>query len=589
MRKKGIKARLIRLFAATSIIPIIIFGVFSYYNIAKTLHENTEITADSSLRQMDNNLNLSLESYEDLLYQIYTDDNMVSWTDKLKREVEEAVTVNQMRRFLSSLLYTKEFIRAITVIAPGGAVVTYEQMTPATFRCSWLPEFSMSAEELYADVIRDYQTHIYPTEFGTNFANKDYYLFHMAHRIIDYHGLNKECGIVIISIDEEFLEKICLNATEDDRVFSFLIDGEGRVISFGSRTELIGQSAAEPGSSEEERLKDYRQFLRETGGYPVSETEIYLLHDDALGWDIVNTTDLSGLRQLQRRQLYLILFLSILTMAVVILISTGMSQNLLASVRQVVDGMKEAQSGDLSVRIEKDARMPLELESIADGFNDTLFQLNHAIERQREAQIVALEAQINPHFLYNTLDTINWMAIDHDEYDISNAISALANILRYAIVNSNAEVTVKEELEWLKKYIYLQQYRLKGRFSCEISADPDAQNAYIHKLLLQPFVENAIRHGFDTEKEDALLSVRIDKEQDELVIVIEDNGTGISPEVLEKINQDSFSENTEGGGIGMQNAMTRLRMYYGMKGKMRVEAVKPHGTRVLIMIPYTEK
>ena len=159
-----------------------------------------------------------------------------------------------------------------------------------------------------------------------------------------------------------------------------------------------------------------------------------------------------------------------------------MSKNLIASVGKIVRGMGLTQGGDLSVRIAKDEDMPVEIESIADGFNDTLEKLNDAITRQQEAQIVALEAQINPHFLYNTLDTINWMAIDRDEYDISNAISALATILRYAIVNSNAEVSIREEAEWLKKYIYLQQFRMKNRFSCSIFVAPDVQEALIHKL-----------------------------------------------------------------------------------------------------------
>jgi two-component system sensor histidine kinase YesM len=179
--------------------------------------------------------------------------------------------------------------------------------------------------------------------------------------------------------------------------------------------------------------------------------------------------------------------------------------------------------------------MPLEIESIADGFNDTLEKLNEAITRQQEAQIVALEAQINPHFLYNTLDTINWMAIDRDEYDISNAISSLATILRYAIVNSNAEVSIREESEWIKKYIYLQQYRVKNRFSCSINVAPDTMDAGIHKLLLQPFVENAIVHGFEKDIQDAELVLNIEKKDENVEIRIEDNGSGMDDELMDMI------------------------------------------------------
>lgn len=585
MKKISLRTRLIRLFAATSIIPVLIFGIYSYYNIAGALRDNTEIITNSNLRQVDQNLNVWLDSYEDLLYQIYTEDNMAAWTGRLDQGADEAVTVNQMRRFLNAILNTRDYVRAITVITPGGYVVTCEHMTPATYKSSWLGGFSLSAEELYGQVIADYNTHIFSTEYGTNFDNRDYYLLHMAHRIIDYRRLHKECGIAILSLDEELLQKVCMNNEEDGRVFHFITDEKGRVISFGSDTEQLGRVVTDMEKEEDARKSDYSSFLKETGRFASGESGIYLYHDQELGWDIVNVTDLSEFLYSRKKQLSLILLLSGITALAVIIISTGMSKNLLSSIDQVIRGMRQAQDGDMSVRIEKDRKMTLEIESIADGFNDTLSRLNQSVERQREAQIMAMEAQINPHFLYNTLDTINWMAIDRDEYDISNAISALANILRYAIVNSNAEVSIEEEIDWLKKYIYLQQFRLKNRFSCQIVVEPDAKEARIHKLLLQPFVENAILHGFEKDQEDAELLIQVTRQGESLCIVIEDNGCGIDPETIEKINAGSYEKEGSRGGIGMRNALTRLNMYYGQQGRMTVASLSPRGTRAVVMIP----
>ena len=124
MKKTSIKTRLVILFIITSIIPIIVVEFFSFVNISRTLRENMQIMSHSNLGQLDNNLNLGLESYEDLLYQIYTDDDMVKWVGNLDNDIDEAVTVNQMRRLFSALLYSKEYIRAISVITPKGEVVT---------------------------------------------------------------------------------------------------------------------------------------------------------------------------------------------------------------------------------------------------------------------------------------------------------------------------------------------------------------------------------------------------------------------------------------------------------------------------------
>lgn len=589
MKKTSIKTRLMILFIITSIIPIIVVEFFSFVNISRTLRENMQIMSHSNLGQLDNNLNLGLESYEDLLYQIYTDDDMVKWVGNLDNDIDEAVTVNQMRRLFSALLYSKEYIRAISVITPKGEVVTYEQMTPATYRSSWLEGFEMGQEGLYRDVIKDYDMHVYPTEYGTNFANKDYYLLHIAHRIIDYKNLDKECGIAILSIDEELLQSICNRSERDGKVFNFIVDGNGRIITFGDEPYRIGDVVTDVNKGDAVKGEDYELYYKKATGLPSSAFGIYILHDDELDWDIVNVADMSSLSASLTRQLFLMLIVGIAVIAIVLFLSTKMSKDLIRSVRQIVKGMEQTQDGDLSVRIYKDTNMPLEIESIADGFNDTLEKLNEAITRQQEAQIVALEAQINPHFLYNTLDTINWMAIDRDEYDISNAISSLATILRYAIVNSNAEVSIREESEWIKKYIYLQQYRVKNRFSCSINVAPDTMDAGIHKLLLQPFVENAIVHGFEKDIQDAELVINIEKKDENVEIRIEDNGAGMEDELMEKINNGIYEDTGSKSSIGLKNAATRLKMYYGKVGSLRIERAKPEGTRVIIRIPFMIK
>ncbi|MCR5733755.1 MAG: sensor histidine kinase [Lachnospiraceae bacterium] len=589
MDKKSLRAKLWRLFIIASIVPVLILGVFSYINISVTLRENTEKVAKENLRHIDNSLNICLDSYEDILYQIYTNDDMVMWVDRLNDNTDEAVTINQMRRFINSLLNTKEYIRAITIITGDGEVVTYEQMTPATYKSSWLDDFSLTKDELYDTVIKDYDIHLFSTEYDTKFANKDYYLFHIAHRIVDYRDLSKENGIVIISIDEDLLQNVCSNLTTDEGISSFIVDEKGRLISFGKNTYCLEQKITEADRSEKERLEDYSDFLKGSSVYPVSDPQLYLFHDAELGWDIVNVTDLSDFYALQRRQLILIVVLGILILVVGLSLSGRLTKDLVSSVRRIVDGMKEARNGDLSVRIEKDSKMPLEIESIADGFNDMLMKLDAAMIRQREAQIVALEAQINPHFLYNTLDTINWMAIDRDEFDISNAINALATILRYAIDESNAEVLVKDETEWIKKYIYLQQYRLKNSFSCNISVDPEASEALIHKLLLQPFIENAIIHGLDKNRDDAELSITVERDGDDLKIVVMDNGVGLNEAIIDHINGGFEEESDTKRGIGLRNAITRLKMYYGNAGKIHAQNVPQGGTRIEVTLPFTKR
>ena len=128
-------------------------------------------------------------------------------------------------------------------------------------------------------------------------------------------------------------------------------------------------------------------------------------------------------------------------------------------------------------------------------------QTEEAVTRQKQAELRALESQINPHFLYNTLDSINWRAIENEEYEISEMISCLADLLRYSITDIDGMVQVREEKQWLNKYLFLQQKRFSDKFTFIIRIPEEAEDILIHKMLLQPIIENCVVHGINEKME----------------------------------------------------------------------------------------
>lgn len=590
--KQSLRRKLIRLFLVTSAIPILTMSLFSFYNIAITLKENSDTLTKKNLEQIGNNLHISLEAYEDLLYQIYTDDDVVQLVDNLNADIDTAVTINQLRRYIQGLLNTKNYIRSISIITSEGRVITYDQLTKVTNENSWLKNYSLSEKQLYERISSDNATHILPLEYGTTFANEDFYLLHIAHRIIDYKELTKHSGVVIVSLDEHFLRSICMELggeNSDMDSFSFLVDETGRLISFPEQEPLAKQitnSVAAP----EERQHTYTDFVREHYGGGEFFLSLSVYHDNQLGWDIVNVSNRRAAMQRLLHQLEILLLVSGASVLAAVGLTLLLSRQLSDSIRQVVETMRLASGGDMTARVRIDTLMPVEIESIARQFNDMIGKLDQSIqnekaagERQRIAEIKALEAQINPHFLYNTLDTINWMAIERDEFDISNTISSLANILRYAITDSNEMVFIRDEIEWLKKYIFLQQKRLLKEFQCRIEADPEVMSCKIYKLLLQPFVENAIIHGFKGEEHKLVLKVRFFRQEDRLHIVIEDNGRGMAPELVNKLNRQNHPAE---GHIGLNNVLSRLHIYYGSEAGAFFQSVEKQGTQAHIFVPW---
>ncbi len=593
-KKAGLKGQLLLAFVLTSIIPMILANLFSYFNTSGIVRDNVQELTHSNLLRTKNSLDILLESYEDLLFQLYADDDIVEQVDRINRGEDLAVSKNQLRRTLHGLFYTKEYIRCISILTEEGTVVFYDSLTGSSTRNSWMDTAKLTAEEMRREISKDNETHIFPTQKAVSLGDDTYYLFHLGHRLIDYRDVNKQLGAVVISIDEKLLGSACRDQGEKER-FNFIADRNGCLVSYPDQS-LLTTPAISWEESPRKRKEQYEAFLQEREAFQDAYLSVDLVHDEAFGWDIVNVSSqeetVARLNSQQRITLTVLgISLGALTVVILILI-----RRLGGSLQKVVEVMKKAGRGDLAARVDLADTTSREAETIAEEFNHMMGRLSRSLEkereageRQRKAEIAALEAQINPHFLYNTLDTINWMAIDKEEYEISSSISALAHILRYGIDNSNGIVTLREETDWLKKYLFLQQTRLKNTFQCEIHVEPELMEKRIHKLLLQPFVENAILHGFEGMKRTHFLSVTVSAEANTLRIEIYDNGKGIPQELVEKMNRGEFPKSEQKNHIGIENAISRIQMYYGEEGKTVIHSREGEWTRIEIRIPMEEE
>lgn len=592
----SLQFRLISAFCLISILPLVFINLMSYYNTTGIVQENTDELAEVNLVQTDKSVRSTLAAYEDLLFQLYTGDDIVNDVDELNAGGNEALAVNQLRRTLRGIANIKDSIQCITIITESGDIIFYDKPTASSIKNSWLDTMNLTPEELYDKISNENSTQYITTRYASSFSAKPYYLFHLAHRIVDYNSIHRQLGVIIISIDERLLHEVCnQNSVDGDDTLpgnvNFIVDDEGRLVTFPVQRSIENTVLPIP-ESENGWRESYGELIEGSGLMDGDNFAIHSLRDDLLGWSFVNVSDQSVVfRQIeaQRNLMLLAVFLSVAFLIAVIILVT---RHMTGSIKNIVAAMKKAGAGDLTVRVRRDRKMPSEMETITDQFNRMMGQMNKLVEevkmvsaRQKDAEITALEAQINPHFLYNTLDTINWMAINADQYEISSAIGALARILRYGIDKSNSIVTLREEMEWLQQYIFLQQTRLKNTFSYELDVPKELLDCKIHKLLFQPFVENAILHGFEGVRRHHILVVKVQKRQNGfLQIIVKDNGKGIQENKIQEI-KSRLLDSGEKDHIGMNNAIERLRMYYGEEARFDIKSQVGEGTVVIIEIP----
>lgn len=288
------------------------------------------------------------------------------------------------------------------------------------------------------------------------------------------------------------------------------------------------------------------------------------------------------------RLLYIVSTLTIvICIALCALVSMLISRQLFEPVRELNAAMGEVEGGNLDTRLE--VRSTDELGQLAGRFNRMTERLRDHLEesvRRRQelsdAQIRMMQAQLNPHFLYNTLDTVKWMGKINNVPEVATVAADLADILRSSI-SGDEFVTLEDELNTLRRYAEIQRIRFPGKFELDIQAGAETLGLLVPKLMLQPIVENSIIHGFADSGGSIKVTARL--EAGELEVTVLDDGCGMSAESLRR-----FREGSDGGRhLGLRNVDAILRLHYGEEHGLRFLPTNGHGTCVVITLPAAEK
>jgi two-component system sensor histidine kinase YesM len=255
------------------------------------------------------------------------------------------------------------------------------------------------------------------------------------------------------------------------------------------------------------------------------------------------------------------------------------------NIKRIIDAMEQAAKGNFSVRINQETNR--EFNIIHSHFNSMVGKIGSLIEEvyqtelsRKEAELRMLQAQINPHFLYNTLDTIFWQAQIAGQETISKTVVSLSNLLRMSVNNSKTLITVKEEITCIEDYVFIQKQRYRDKLTVDVSIEETLYTLLIPKLIIQPLVENAIIHGLESRRERCHITISGEKEGSYCRFVVSDNGRGISEDQVQKILETDNSRMS-----GIKNIHQRIRLRYGKNFGVVIASSPNGGTSVSVTIP----
>ena len=295
---------------------------------------------------------------------------------------------------------------------------------------------------------------------------------------------------------------------------------------------------------------------------------------------------------------FLILILCFVAFAALMLYM-WFSNRLMEPAKEIKEAMEAVQRGNLDVRV--DVHTSDEMEYIADGFNRMTASMKEHIEKvyvaeimQRDAQLNALRMQIRPHYLYNTLDVIRMTALENKDSETARMLESLAFQLRYVMGDYTDRVALDDELKMLEEYFVIMRTRYENRISLHIEVSNADRRLLIPKLILQPIVENAVRHGLKPKKDGGHVEIRSQRKDGELLIVVMDNGVGVEPErlaqIMELLQDHDISAGVANGevSVGMKNVYDRIRINCGDGYGYSIESVPGFGTVVTYHLPIWE-
>lgn len=589
-RKLSISKKVILLYVFLILIPACAL-IYSYYHRSTGIIESEVTNAIlQAVKQAEINISYRLDNIRDISNSVFMNPNLHAYisrigeSDTIDQQIEDA---KELGKIIESAQANTDVFR-VRLFVDKSKIYSGEGINFFTLEDAKLWGW-------YNNVIHENGRIFWKGTYKEKYINnEEAYVVSAVRMLKNPKNYGMFAGILAVDIPEKNLYSI-LSAMDMERKDSiFMINEDGRVISHSDK-ELIGSTIFTA-----ETIK--RLYRSEQGIERMDGDNTFIIHKTmhATNWKIiskVSAKDITGRNTaFNHASGYITVALTLVVfMLAVFLILAFLAEGVTKRIRHLVGIMKKEGIESINEEIASKEGDIYKLEKSVDSMIKTvknLMEESYQVKMQeREAQLKALQAQINPHFLYNTLDTINWMAIKRNAEDISFMLDTLARYFRLSLNKGKDIVSVSDELTLARVYLDIQKRRFIDKFTTEFIVDEEVNGYYMPKLSLQPIVENALIHGIQKKTDrKGIITIEARKLQEDIVIVVSDDGAGMDADKVEQLLSGSPEEiqtNSRGSSYGLYNVNERLKLFSGGRCRIGITSEKGHGTRVEIRFSAT--
>lgn len=562
--------KLLLSFIVCGIIPLVIISFLIYGLSVKfiddMLYEQTYI----NLKSMHHELNMILKQYEDVVRSLQENEKIIQAVSDVDAQVNE----NEVYEEVFSALKDQSGKPPVYILNTSGSIVYSTHPLPHIYGVGIKNDWGIFREMLQTP----HMTTIYPQKI--DYPEGWSTLLSLGRNIYDEDG--NHIGYILIDVKRDLMINIFRPHINGVPIHMVLLDDRLYTI-------LDIQSSKMEGRFQNSRYLNNEKIIETKGLIQELEKDDYLnvtFYDEITDITTVAHVHYNIFQKLLEVMKTLLIVGCFISFLICCMISIVLAEHLSSPMKQLINLMGQVEKGDFSVC--SDFNRNDEIGAVGTYFNQMVKQLkvylDKIIEDQnkiRSTEIKMLQAQINPHFLYNTLDVIKWSAkLNHSE-EVTTIVTNLAKILRNSIDCEDEFATVSQSVDFIKSYIAIQKIKYNNSFDVVINIEQSILEHRILRLILQPFVENAIIHGLTNLYYPGLITITGEQQDDFIMFQVIDNGVGMSEEQIKNLYTKKNEQH-----IGIYNVDKRIKLYYGNQYGVNIESTKNQGTKVLIKIPY---
>ena len=561
-------------FTITSLIAVLLIVISIYSRLSSQLSDTVKQENISLVNRVGSSLEVYLRNIMKLSDTIYY--GIIKNVNLSEESINEEM----------KLLYNsnKEQVLNIALISKEGEAIS---VVPAS---RLRKKFAVNKEEWFINALNKTENvHFSRPHVQKIFENGDNgyrWVISMSRAVEITTGGSTEQAVLMIDMAYQGLDSALDEVSLGNGGYIYLMDSAGEII-WHPKFELIASGRVKEnnlltatysdGSIEEEFNNMVQTVVIKTVGYT--------------GWKLVGVIRGTGISlNILKTRLFIVFVISLIIF-IVVLINSYISFRVTDPIRELEKSVKKLEEGNLDADIYMGGSY--EIQHLGKSVQDMKYRIKGLMqdivtehEEKRKSEFNSLQAQINPHFLYNTLDIIVWQIENEKQSEAVHTVTALARFFRLSLGKGKNIVTVKAEIEHVKNYLMIQHMRFKNKFDYEFDVENDVLELSSLKLMLQPLVENAIYHGMEFMDGDGLITIKAWREDNELYLSVADNGLGMTEDKVNLILAGrSNSGNGRGSGIGVKNVNERIKLYFGEGYGLKIDSEPDVGTTITIHLP----